>query len=66
MYGWKDVSVKELYLNNLHTLPCFFPIAASKSLGDARITCVFFLHSKKHPAEIAQVIFRQFLSPART
>jgi len=40
-----------------------FPIAASKSLADARIACVFSLHSEKHSARNTQFIFIQFLIP---
>ena len=57
------VKGKELSLNNLHPLPClFFRLLRQKASAMPASPAFFFLHSKKHPAEIAQVIFRQFLT----
>ena len=54
--------VKELSLNNLHTLPClFFRLLRQKASAIPASPAFFSLHSKKHPAEIVQVIFGQFL-----
>ena len=56
------VETKELYFNNLHTLPCLFSrLLRQKASAMPASPAFFSLHSKKHPSEIAQVIFRQFL-----